>query len=113
MKNSVIPDKFKNCLILTIIDVKGLEFEDVLLWNFFEYKKEDNIKEIWKVLNTLEILYEERECVLSKNKDNTMETLCNFDGIKDINIEKNTIKIKCAKKTSDSKYFLEKTDIEN
>ena len=56
MKNSKIAEKFKECLILTVIDVKGLEFEDVILWNFFTVDPEANLKEIWKVLGTLEIL---------------------------------------------------------
>ena len=59
MKNSKIADKFKECLILTVIDVKGLEFEDVILWNFFTFDPEANLKEIWKVLGTFEILLEE------------------------------------------------------
>jgi len=56
LKNSKIAEKFKECLILTVIDVKGLEFEDVILWNFFTVDPEANLKEIWKVLGTLEIL---------------------------------------------------------
>ena len=92
-------------MILTVIEVKGLEFEDVILWNFFSYDHESNLKEIWEVLNTLEILYEEMDCLFTKKEDNITETLLKFDGINDRNIDRNTMKVRCAKKTNETSSF--------
>ena len=50
----MIPDIFKNMLCLSVFESKGLEFDDVILYNFFHLG--DVSKSQWKLLN--DILYE-------------------------------------------------------
>ena len=48
-----IADVFKNMLCLTVYEAKGLEFDDVILYNFFHLG--DVQKSQWKLLNDIEI----------------------------------------------------------
>jgi ATP-dependent exoDNAse (exonuclease V) beta subunit len=48
-----IPDVFKNMLCLTVYEAKGLEFDDVILYNFFHLG--DVQKSQWKLLNDIEL----------------------------------------------------------
>lgn len=51
----MVPDIFKNMLVLSVYEAKGLEFDDVILYNFFHLG--DISKSEWKLLN--DITYEE------------------------------------------------------
>ena len=44
-----IPDILKHALILTIYEAKGLEFDDVILYDFFK----DSICDQWKAMKML------------------------------------------------------------
>ena len=46
-----IPDVFRNMLCLTVYEAKGLEFDDVILYNFFHLG--DVQKSQWKLLNDI------------------------------------------------------------
>ncbi len=48
-----IPDIFRNMLCLTVYEAKGLEFDDVILYNFFHLG--DVQKSQWKLLNDVEL----------------------------------------------------------
>ncbi|CDW72543.1 lupus brain antigen [Stylonychia lemnae] len=47
----LIPDLFKNMLVLSVYEAKGLEFDDVILYNFFHLG--DIAKSEWKLLNDI------------------------------------------------------------
>jgi len=42
----------RNCLCLTVHEVKGLEFDDVILYNFFT---DSDYKDMWKLIEKVEI----------------------------------------------------------
>jgi ATP-dependent exoDNAse (exonuclease V) beta subunit len=46
-----VPDFLRNMLCLTVYEAKGLEFDDVILYNFFS---EDQGAGKWKLLNDVE-----------------------------------------------------------
>jgi len=48
-----IPEVFRNMLCLTVYEAKGLEFDDVILYNFFHLG--DVQKSQWKLLNDIEL----------------------------------------------------------
>lgn len=48
----MVPDIFKNMLILSVYEAKGLEFDDVILYNFFHLG--DVSKSEWKLLNEID-----------------------------------------------------------
>jgi hypothetical protein len=48
-----VPDIFRNILCLTVYEAKGLEFDDVILYNFFHMG--DVSKSQWKLLNDVAI----------------------------------------------------------
>ena len=54
LAKEMIPDMFKNMLCLSVYEAKGLEFDDVILYNFFHLG--DIAKSEWKLLN--DIVYE-------------------------------------------------------
>ena len=57
-----LPEILKHALCLTIYEAKGLEFDDVILYNFFSGSIADN--QIWSLLGSLEI----KDIVLSKDE---------------------------------------------
>lgn len=48
-----IPEIFKNILCLSVYEAKGLEFDDVILYNFFHLG--DVQKSQWKLINDIEL----------------------------------------------------------
>lgn len=64
-----LPECLSDLLCLTVYESKGLEFDDVILFNFFE---DSTIESQWKLLNEVEITEEEALAVaksLSPNLD--------------------------------------------
>lgn len=53
LSKDYIPDVFKNMLCLTVYEAKGLEFDDVILYNFFHMG--DIGKSEWKLLNDVHL----------------------------------------------------------
>ena len=49
-----VPPVLQHALCLTVYECKGLEFEDVILYNFFN-DAPDSIREQWKLINMLQI----------------------------------------------------------
>jgi ATP-dependent exoDNAse (exonuclease V) beta subunit len=47
----MVPDIFRNMLILSVYEAKGLEFDDVILYNFFHLGDVSNAQ--WKLLNDI------------------------------------------------------------
>ena len=54
----MVPEIFKNMLILSVYEAKGLEFDDVILYNFFHLG--DVAKSEWKLLNDIAYEYVKR-----------------------------------------------------
>ncbi|CAD8118879.1 unnamed protein product [Paramecium sonneborni] len=50
-----IPIELQNAIILTIYEAKGLEFDDVILFNYFSDAKDDD-ENAWNILQSLEIV---------------------------------------------------------
>ena len=58
-----VPSVLQHALCLTVYECKGLEFEDVILYNFFN-DAPDNVHDQYKILNHIQI-----EQVKEKKKD--------------------------------------------
>lgn len=57
-----VPEFLQNMLCLTVYEAKGLEFDDVILFNFFEDSKWNSQ---WKLLKDVEF----RQVLVKKFKD--------------------------------------------
>ncbi|CAN1841829.1 TPR and ankyrin repeat-containing protein 1 [Linum perenne] len=76
VKNKVLCQVGKQALVLTILECKGLEFEDVLLYNFFGSSP---VAEQWEVLNIYmkaHNLSPNDECLLPNSNDGKLASLC-------------------------------------
>jgi len=73
----------QHALCLTVYECKGLEFEDVILYNFFN-DAPDNIREQWKLINYLQI-EKKAEKVKALDLDEAMQSLddLNFENQKE------------------------------
>jgi hypothetical protein len=60
----------QHALCLTVYEAKGLEFEDVIVFNFFN---DSQVKDQWKLLNFIEI--EQVKEAKSKNKMQDLDEL--------------------------------------
>lgn len=77
----------QHALCLTVYECKGLEFEDVILYNFFNDAPQ-NVQEQWKLLNLLQVERIAKPKKVEKKideADNGMQDLddLNFDIVKE------------------------------
>ncbi|CAD8049358.1 unnamed protein product [Paramecium sonneborni] len=82
-----VPKLFQHILVLSIEEIKGLEFENVILYNFFN---DDYIGELeWKLLQTCEIIDEEinrQTFMKSQTRESTIDYYTSyFTGFDDKN----------------------------
>ncbi|KAL3888661.1 hypothetical protein ACJMK2_001026 [Sinanodonta woodiana] len=73
-----IPEELRLGLILTIYEAKGLEFDDVLLYNFF---KDSQASKEWRVVTSyLEQLWSSKKDCLQADSSIAHESLAEIDG---------------------------------
>ena len=101
---SKVPPMLQHALCLTIYEAKGLEFNDVILFNFFS---ETKCPEKWNLLKFLKVIIDEvdkdqYEKNITKHED--YEENKNKEEIG----EKSEISAECMVNKADDKYFIKK-----
>ena len=74
-----MPEFFENMLCLTVYEAKGLEFDDVVLYNFFNCGLDEQRN--WKILN--EIMFVEHGEEVKNTVTSIMDELESFEIVDD------------------------------
>uniref|UniRef100_A0A1X7VQV8 UvrD-like helicase C-terminal domain-containing protein n=1 Tax=Amphimedon queenslandica TaxID=400682 RepID=A0A1X7VQV8_AMPQE len=71
-KDTLVPESLKKALVFTVLEAKGLEFNDVLLYNFFSESKVN--EKSWELVSAYTCIHVERSSEkISKKHDSTLK----------------------------------------